>query len=111
MPCAGRSEKPGAAKLRNPHRRSSVPQERATTQRPSALRAERASELGPRSRSDRTVGVAQWLLAEVVAGFVVTIASTEVCVFRAVGAVPWPAGRQGRLSGRRGGDLVLVELQ
>ena len=55
--------------------------------------------------------VAQRLAAAVVAMFVATIALTEVCVPRAVGAVRRPGDRQGRLSGPCGGDLVLVELQ
>jgi hypothetical protein len=57
------------------------------------------------------VDVAQRLAAVVVATLVATIAPTEVCVPRAVGAVRRPGGRQGRLSGGCGGYLVLMELQ
>ena len=62
-------------------------------------------------RSDWTVDVAQRLAAAVVATLVAMIALTEVRVTRAVGAVLRPADRQGRLSGRCDGYLVLVELQ
>ncbi len=62
-------------------------------------------------RLDVVVDVAQRLAAAVVATLVATIALTEVYVTRAVGATRRPGGRQGRLSCRCGGYLVLVELQ
>jgi hypothetical protein len=67
-------------------------------------------EPGP-TLSLRTVDVAQRLAATVVATFVAAIAPTEVCVARAVGVARRADGRQGRLSGRCVGYLVLVELQ
>jgi hypothetical protein len=72
---------------------------------------ERACHARQRSRSLIVVDVAQRLAAAVVATLVATIAQPVVCVPPAVGAARRTGGRQGRLSGRRGGDLVLVELQ
>jgi hypothetical protein len=58
-----------------------------------------------------TVDVAQKVAASVVARFVAAIAQPVVCVPWAVGAARWPGGREGRLSGRCDGYLMLVELQ
>jgi hypothetical protein len=73
--------------------------------------AKRASRAWEHGRVLVVVDVAQRLAAAVVATLVATIALTEVCVTRAVGAVRRTDRRQGGLSGRCDGHLAPVELQ
>ena len=93
------------------HTRFSNPVVCADSFRTLAFGCKEAYQLSLARRLEWTVGVAQRLAAAVVATFVTTIAPTEACVTRAVGSGRRLGGRQGRVSGRCDGYLVLVELQ